>query len=618
MPFARTLGSPKVNSSPSLAWALGAILLGTVLGVPVRAQHPNVRVAPNSAAKLASVTPPVISSINPSTGPTTGGTAITITGSNFVVGATAVQFGANSAAGVSCSSVTTCTATSPAGSGMVDVRLTTASGTSTDSSVDTFTYTAVPAANCATFSGPTDFEAGSIPISVTTGDFNGDGISDLAVANQTSGGAHGDVVAILLGNSDGTFGAATYLTVGSFSVSVVTGDFNADGKLDLAVANYGSNDVSILLGTGTGTFGAATNFGAGTNPEKVIVGDFNGDGKLDLAVANLNGNDVSILLGTGTGTFGAATNFAVEMAPFSVAIGDLNGDGKLDLAVANQDSGGVSILLGTGTGTFGAATNFAFAAKPKSVAIGDFNGDGKLDLAVANFASNCVSILLGTGTGSFGAATNFAVGSAPFSVAIGDVNGDGKLDLAVANLNSDNVSILLGTGTGTFGTATNFPAGSGPLSVAIRDFNGDGKLDLAVANTHSGDVSILLNAGCTSGAVNFFLLTPCRVLDTRGGARVPANGVMNLVVTEKCGVAAGATAIAANVTAVSPSVEGLVTIYPGPANSVKPVVSTINYTAGRTLANNARITVGVDGSINLFNAAGTPLDFLIDVAGYFK
>jgi hypothetical protein len=119
-------------------------------------------------------------------------------------------------------------------------------------------------------------------------------------------------------------------------------------------------------------------------------------------------------------------------------------------------------------------------------------------------------------------------------------------------------------------------------------------------------------------AANFFLLTPCRTLDTRGGTPVPANGVMNLAVFGKCGVPAGATALAINVTVVSPAVAGLVTLYPGPANTVKPVVSTINYTAGRTLANNARITIGLDGSINIFNAAGTPLDFLIDVAGYFK
>src|SRR5438270_8968693 len=174
MPFARTLGSPKVNS-PSLAWALGAILLGTVLGAPVRAQRPNLDAAPKSAVKMASVTPPVVSSITPSTGPTTGGTVITITGSNFVVGATAVQVGANSATGVSCSSATTCTATSPAGSGTVNVRLTTASGTSTDSSASEFTYTAVPATNCSTFSGPTNFGGVSGPISVAVGDFDGDG-----------------------------------------------------------------------------------------------------------------------------------------------------------------------------------------------------------------------------------------------------------------------------------------------------------------------------------------------------------------------------------------------------------------------------------------------------------
>ena len=119
-------------------------------------------------------------------------------------------------------------------------------------------------------------------------------------------------------------------------------------------------------------------------------------------------------------------------------------------------------------------------------------------------------------------------------------------------------------------------------------------------------------------AVSFYLLTPCRILDTRGGTKVPANGVMSFVMTGKCGVPSGATAAAVNVTVVSPGNFGFVTLYPGPVNTVRPIVSTINYTPGRTLANNARITIGVDGSINIFNAASTPLDFLIDVSGYFK
>ena len=134
----------------------------------------------------------------------------------------------------------------------------------------------------------------------------------------------------------------------------------------------------------TVSFGAKTDFGTGSRPHSVAVGDFNGDGKLDLAVANGSSNTVSILLGTGTGSFGAKTDFGTGIDPISVAVGDFNGDGKLDLAVANSNGDTVSILLGTGTGSFGAKTDFGTGSGPNSVAVGDFNGDGKLDLAVAN------------------------------------------------------------------------------------------------------------------------------------------------------------------------------------------------------------------------------------------
>jgi hypothetical protein len=132
------------------------------------------------------------------------------------------------------------------------------------------------------------------------------------------------------------------------------------------------------------------------------------------------------------------------------------------------------------------------------------------------------------------------------------------------------------------------------------------------ADSASATVTVQAVAGAS-----FFLISPCRILDTRGGGPLPANGATNLVVTGKCGIPAGATSLAVNVTAVSPPGGGLVTLYPGPANTARPQVSTINYSLGRTLANNARITIGVDGSINIFNA-GSPLDFLIDVSGYFK
>src|SRR6266852_2860168 len=184
------------------------------------------------------------------------------------------------------------------------------------------------------------------------------------------------------------FQAQTTFATGTNPVSVAIGDFNGDGKLDLAVANSSSrsNTVSVLLGNGDGSFQPQTTFATGSTPTSVAIGDFNGDGKLDLAVANANSANVSVLLGNGDGSFQAQTTFATGFIPESVAIGDFNGDGKLDLAVANGGDNNVSVLLGNGDGSFQAQTTFATGTNPQSVAIGDFNGDGERDLAVANNA----------------------------------------------------------------------------------------------------------------------------------------------------------------------------------------------------------------------------------------
>jgi hypothetical protein len=265
--------------------------------------------------------------------------------------------------------------------------------------------------------------------------------------------------------------------------------------------------VSVLLGKGDGTFLPAQSFNAGLFPSAVAVGDFNGDGKLDLAVAGYGrylddyGNyhnfdeTVRVLLGKGDGTFQPAVNYAAGSGPTSVAVGDFNGDGKQDLAVANYYSSGVSVLLGKGDGSFLPAVNYTVGAYPISVAVGDFNGDGFLDLALANQGINgagSVSVLLGKGDGTFLPAVTYAAGSYPNSVAVGDFNGDGVPDLAVAGLGGA-VRVFLGKGDGTF-PMTNFSyiAGSGSLSVAVGDFNGDSFPDLAVANSSNG-VSILLN-----------------------------------------------------------------------------------------------------------------------------
>ena len=231
--------------------------------------------------------------------------------------------------------------------------------------------------------------------SVAIGDLNGDGRLDLAVANSSSS------ISVLLGQAGGgflTLSPRALSPVNNFS-SVALADLNGDAKLDLAVTNYGSSPgdpgtVLVLLGNGNGTFGSPTVYPTGTNSSSVAIGDLKGDGRLDLAVANAGSNTVSVLLGNGTGGFSAATPYATGLGPDSVAIGDLNGDGRLDLAVANHDSNTVSVLLGNVGGGFQQQTQYPTGLGPSSVAIRDLNGDGKLDLAVANADSNNVTVLL--------------------------------------------------------------------------------------------------------------------------------------------------------------------------------------------------------------------------------
>ncbi len=250
-------------------------------------------------------------------------------------------------------------------------------------------------------------------------------------------------------------------------------------------------------------FNSAIYFAVDSIPDSVISADFNGDGKLDLATTNNNSGNVSVLLGIGTGNFGAATYFAINSnQPLSLCSSDFNGDGKLDLATVNYNSPyNISVLLGTGTGSFGPAVNFSTGGiLLKSIISADFNGDGKADLAGAGDGYH-VSVFLGTGTGSFGTVTHFTVGvgNAPTTIISADFNGDCKPDLATANSSSNDASVLLGTGTGSFSVAVNFTVSVFPYSVTSADFNGDGKADLATANSYSDNISVLLNCdviGC--------------------------------------------------------------------------------------------------------------------------
>jgi YD repeat-containing protein len=288
---------------------------------------------------------------------------------------------------------------------------------------------------------------------------------------------------------------------------VATGDFNGDGKMDLAVYSLGSPSVSILLGNGNGAFTLASGspIAQSYDPSSIVAGDFNGDGKLDLAVVDVYG-DLTILLGNGDGTFAVQSSIStVCNSPISLEVADFNRDGKLDLAmpcaeVSPSNSYGIIILLGSGNGTFSPATgtpvpfNDGFLS---AAVVGDFNGDGIPDLATVNGQSEKVSILLGNGDGTFTEASGSPIsyGDELDSIAVADFNGDGHLDIAVADWYDARLKILLGNGDGTFTSGSVFNTGNGPYALAVGDFNIDGTPDLAVANEYDGTVTFLLSSG---------------------------------------------------------------------------------------------------------------------------
>jgi Bacterial Ig-like domain (group 3)/FG-GAP-like repeat len=334
---------------------------------------------------------------------------------------------------------------------------------------------------------------GEIPYAIVSGDFNGDGIPDLATANNTDGD-----VTILLGNGDGTFTLKSSPTVGTTPVSIVVSDFNGDGILDLAVANQGDNTVTVLLGNGDGTFTAKSTLTVGKGPDSIATGDFNGDGIPDLVVANGGDNTVSVLLGNGDGTFTLKSTPAVGNDPTSVAVADFNGDGIPDLATSNYNDSTVTVLLGAGDGTFTLKSSPSTGYNPDAIAVGDFNGDGIPDLVTAEntgTTDDLMTVLLGTGDGTFTAAPQI-YGYYADCVAVVDLNGDGIPDLVTTQgAGSFELSIYLGNGDGTFTFLSNAPIYANPTSIAVGDFNGDGSPDLAAALkvVPAGAVSVVLN-----------------------------------------------------------------------------------------------------------------------------
>ncbi|MCA9320751.1 MAG: VCBS repeat-containing protein [Planctomycetes bacterium] len=342
---------------------------------------------------------------------------------------------------------------------------------------------------------------GSQPDGLVSGDFNADGLPDLAMTVDAP-----DRILVLPGTGMGLFGApiTTLVGAGTSPHSLFAADFDLNGVLDLAVTLQNSNQVQIWSGTGAGTFTLSGSTAVGLEPRAITGGDFDGDGDIDLASGNRDGNSASILLNNGLGAFPTATTISAGSDIRDIAAGDLDGDGDLDLLLSSHDTRTLERLVNNGGSfTVGASLFVGGQVRPEGIAIADVNGDGQNDvLAAANGGGfEIIAIFLGA-TGPAMKVNTLGIDTS--DVAAADLDGDGDLDLATANKTSNNVSILQNLGAATFSAPQLLPAGTSPEVLLLADLNLSGLADVAVANRDSNNVTVFLNGmGTTGGGATY-------------------------------------------------------------------------------------------------------------------
>lgn len=349
-----------------------------------------------------------------------------------------------------------------------------------------------------TFDAQKVYSSGGSPVTLSIGDLNHDGKSDIVTANLSD-----SRVSVLLGETGYKFSSEKSYQVNGmagFFWGVTIADFNGDGNPDIAVAGEDANEAGILFGNGDGTFGNSQTYQVGTQPLGIAAADLNGDGAADIVTSNCQGSSVSVLLNNGDGTFQSAKSYNAGACAGAVAIADFNGDGYPDIAVTNNGGNSVSVFLGKGDGTFLAQEVYPVGSSPWSIITADFNGDGHPDIAVTNSCTNAtgpctpsIGILMGNGDGTFRAQQTYptySIRSEPIGITATDTNDDGALDLVVTMVtnstvpaySTNTVTIFLGNGDGTFHAAQTYYAGSLPYDVKASDLDGDGWPDLIVAD----------------------------------------------------------------------------------------------------------------------------------------
>ncbi|HYV95644.1 MAG TPA: VCBS repeat-containing protein [Chitinophagales bacterium] len=349
-------------------------------------------------------------------------------------------------------------------------------------------------------------KVGKAPGCVEVADLNNDKFPDLIVTNEQDSS-----VTILLGKGKAQFQEAkgSPFPAGNGVNDIAIGDFNKDGNPDLAFANHERQYLTVLWGNGQGNFAAAPNSPfpvmVKPHPHGIATGDFNNDGRLDLATDDWGNNEIEILFGDSIMGFKTpGTYFKVGKMPYQrLRAADVNGDHNIDIITTNLEGDNATVLLGDGNGSFNEAAGSPFPCgdSPFGLAIGDVNADGKPDLAIVNSPAstggrtgvNGMTVLLGDGTGKFimMKGSPYDAGEIPNRIAIGDVNGDGVNDIVLSDNNSNKITLFLMSKAGSVSSASVITVGNHPKGVAIADLDGDGKGDIVACNNTDDDILII-------------------------------------------------------------------------------------------------------------------------------
>lgn len=332
---------------------------------------------------------------------------------------------------------------------------------------------------------------------LTAGDFNKDGKADVAVISVAD-----NTVQIYLSKGDGSLTPGAILPVDRLPYSVTTADLNRDGKLDLVVINNGGSSYSVLLGGGDGTFRAAvTTATTFAFPRQAAIADFNADGIPDMAITS-GAASTEIWLGKGDGTFTAGTSYPSGGSPTAIATADMNADGKADLIVLDNVTSGVFVFLGKGTGQFTALPPVVVGTPSGGaegvLVVAELNGDGRPDVITGTLVSKVLTVALNKGDGTFGMPTSVAFGSGALrssSIVVADFDGDGRYDIAIADNQLNMVAVVAGKGDGTFQPYSLFALNAGVSQIVAADVDLDGKTDLIATQ---GAISVLRNTSGTA------------------------------------------------------------------------------------------------------------------------